>query len=81
MSPLQRQTLTIIETCRQMLRIPNRFRPDIDAATSAAANEILVRIREAKPHDDTLRSLKVEEATFSWWTLLYMMESVNRVLS
>ena len=81
MSPLQRQTLTVIETCRHMLRIPKKFRPEVDAATSATVNEILARIHEAKRNDKTLSSVNIETAKYNWWTLLYVMESINQLLS
>src|ERR1700733_15374598 len=81
MSRLQRQTLTVIETCRHMLRIPKKFRPEVGAATSTTVNEILARVHEARPNDKTLSNINIETARYNWWTLLYMMESVNRLLS
>jgi hypothetical protein len=81
MGPLQRQILAVIETCRDMLRIPKRFRPEVDVATSAATNDILEKINCAKPNEKILRNLNVTSATSNWWTLLYVMESIKQLLS
>ena len=81
MSPLQRQTLTLIETCRCMVRIPKRFRPKVDAKTSAAANGILAKVHEAQLNDKMLKSINIEADTLNWWTLLYIMELINYYLT
>jgi hypothetical protein len=81
MTPLQRQTLTMIETCRHMLRIPKRFRPKVDAKTSAAANGILAKVYETPLNDNMLERIDIEADALNWWTLLYIMELINRYLT
>src|SRR5579862_6579216 len=81
MCSLQRQTLTVIETCRHMLRIPKRFRPKVDAKTTEAANGILAKVQEAQLNDNILKSINIEADTLNWWTLLYIMELINHYLT
>lgn len=80
MTSLQREVLTVIETCRATLAIPKRFRPSIDAPTASTARAILDKVKHQKPGDKNLDIISMEAAAGSWWTLLFAMETLNRAL-
>jgi hypothetical protein len=80
MDSLHRDVLALIETCRLMTGIPKKLRPSVGAATTATAAKILSAARQIRPHDAVLASLSAEQASFSWWSLLYVAEAVNRSL-
>lgn len=80
MTSLQREVLAIIETCRATLAIPKRLRPRVDPLTATTARAILEKAKQQRPNDENLAVDTLEVAAWSWWTLLFAMESLNRVL-
>jgi len=80
MTSLQLNVLTIIETCRATLAIPKRLRPSVDAPIASTARAILAKAKDQRPHDKNVAIISMEAAAWSWWTLLFAMETLNRAL-
>jgi hypothetical protein len=69
-----------LETCRFTLLIPKRLRPSIGVDLKEDCKEIIDALRERLPDSGIAASTAIEEATSSWWQLLFTMEAINRVL-
>jgi hypothetical protein len=80
MTSLQREVLAVVETCRATLAIPKRLRPSVDSPTVSTARAILDKAKHQRPHDENLAIISMEVAAWSWWTLLFAMETLNRAL-
>ena len=80
MASLQRETLTIIETCRSVLAVPKRLRPNIDTRTIGTARRILAKLKEGDPTDATLSTINLDDSLLNWWEILYAMEAAEMLL-
>ena len=81
MSALERKIQGVLLSCRSAVAIPKKFRPPVNPAVVASAQQVVRELRAQRQGDKTLAALDVQRFASSWWNLLYAMERVVCCLS
>jgi len=80
-SALERKIQGVLLSCRSAVAIPKKFRPPVNPAVVASAQQVVRELRAQRQGDKTLAALDVQRSAGSWWNLLYAMETVVCCLS